>query len=900
MAFLCVAAAAPGLARLRLRTDGHALVPAHAPQVLQDQAIRREFGLKDTIAVVVRSPDSQGIFNSITLETVDRLTTKFMNIGGLKPSDVFSLATEKGHRVKPGTLQFLRFFEPVPASPGQCATLRSDLRLIKIYDQVLVSADEKSTAILVGVPEGVDRIGLYRRIQEIIDSAPYKQDDIRVTGAPVAESLLGTHILEDLGVRPSWFGAVPTSIERISAGGVPKSLDELREFIAHHVGVLPIALAVMSIVFFVSFRSLIAAGLTLFKIGMCLSIVFGLMGWLDVPIYLTIAVMPVILTATGVSDEVHIFDHYARQLRKHPQNPNRSHAVEALLISMNEMWRPVVMTSVTTAVGFLSFALSPLAPVRAFGIFTAAGCMIEMVWALTATPALVVLIHPKRFRDADPGSRHALFSLRHSPLYAWMGSWVPRHRWAILVVFCALLAGAGLGIRRIRVQDSWIDGFSPASEFYKTTTSFNDQFLGMHVMFVCADTNSTTLKGELDSAEVETLAVRLPGIIVSDPAALVSQTIEMHRVKPPPDVPANAYPLFHRATIESATRVGDRIVAALTRTMGSPRFSLRLDQDTRVRYHIAPEPFLHTEPLGRIKALEEFIASCRGETVGGTLGPAKYVETTNFIGLGCREEHRRIPEQDRLEWVWKWYGTIRGPERLRATIDPDYSRGIISVFMKNANFVDTARLLQVLRDYERTHLAPHRISLSFAGDVAVSQALIDAIVRTQVQSLAMSLVGVLVVTVVLSRSLGWGALCVLPCALAVPLNFAVMGLLGIPLGVATSMFASMSVGVGVDYAIHFIERYRIVRAQTSSAEEAMGETMIVAGPANVIDALSVALGFGVLTLSQVPANARLGIMVLSSIITCLVSTLILLPALIPAIQPRRTPSALAQAATEIA
>ena len=106
--------------------------------------------------------------------------------------------------------------------------------------------------------------------------------------------------------------------------------------------------------------------------------------------------------------------------------------------------------------------------------------------------------------------------------------------------------------------------------------------------------------------------------------------------------------------------------------------------------------------------------------------------------------------------------------------------------------------MREIRSYEKEHLTPLGIRVGFAGDVAVSQSLIQGIVRTQLQSLFWSLVGIWAVTTVLGRSLRWGIYCVLPSALAVLINFAVMGWMGIPLGVATSMFAGMTLGIGVD------------------------------------------------------------------------------------------------------
>jgi hypothetical protein len=227
---------------------------------------------------------------------------------------------------------------------------------------------------------------------------------------------------------------------------------------------------------------------------------------------------------------------------------------------------------------------------------------------------------------------------------------------------------------------------------------------------------------------------------------------------------------------------------------------------------------------------------------------------------------------------------------MRQLVDEPYARGLITVFLKDANFVTTGRLMERIREYEREHLAPHGIRLGFAGDVAVSQTLIDAVVTTQTRSLLLSLVGILAVTAVLGRSLRWGVYCVLPCGLAVLINFAGMGLAGMPLGVATSMFAGMTLGIGVDFAIHWMERYRLARERGLGVDAALTDAAAVTGPAVTIDGVAVAMGFGVLALSQVPANARLGALVLLSIFSCLVATLLLLPALVRASDPSGTRS----------
>ena len=202
--------------------------------------------------------------------------------------------------------------------------------------------------------------------------------------------------------------------------------------------------------------------------------------------------------------------------------------------------------------------------------------------------------------------------------------------------------------------------------------------------------------------------------------------------------------------------------------------------------------------------------------------------------------------------------------------------------------MDVRALMDTIREYEREHLKPYGLSIGFAGDVAVSQTVIDSIVTTQKRSLIVSLIGILIMTTILGRSLFWGILCVLPCALAVLINFAVMGWTGMPLGVATSMFAGMTLGIGVDFAIHLIERYRLSRSRGLENEAATIDAVAMAGPAIFVDAVAVASGFGILILSQVPANAHLGELLVLSLAGCLVATLFLLPALLRVLHPNRS------------
>ena len=920
---LVCAAMAPGVLRLRLRTDGNALIPRDAPEIAVDHAVREQFLLQDPVVVVVWAKSTDGIFNSHTLALVADLTEDFQKLDGVDPDQVFSLATEYGDRVFPGTLDFRRLLEPVPSTSEECQQLREDLRVYRLYTGMLVSRDEKGAAILVGAAPGVDRVELFGRLRNSIATRELVDEDVSVIGAPVAEALLGTHLLQDLGVPAALLGL--SSADRSDHEDQGLTAYAARRWLARHIGLVPVALVVMALVFYVYFGSVAAVVLPLSEVGACLIFVFALMGSLGVPIYLTIAVMPIILTAAGVTDEIHVFARYRDRLHEHPDADHRV----VLLGTLSEIGRPVIMAGITTGIGFLAFAFSPIAPVQAFGVFTAVGLAFCMVWSLTVIPASLSWIDPRRIT-----ARRRSFGLgsKRGPqrFFEAIARRVIRFRVIVVLAAVALAGLTPFGIAKIVVQDSWVDGFAPESEFRRATNKFNEQFHGGHTLLVKVDTGSERVEGEIDAAALDGLWTKIDARTVADRGSVIDWRLRLHRTDSlPPSEPALArqHAILNTWTtwVTDAKSEGDVLWLKGIPSHGVAKFGLRLNDGDRVRFELTPSRLMQPDTMHRMADLEAFIESHEEQAVGGVVGTADYLETVNYLRRGRKVEHRGIPAGvEEIDWLWREYRRMRGDKRISQLIDSDFGQSIVTVFLRDANFVDTGKLMADIREYERERLAPHGINLSFAGDVAVSQTLIGAIVGTQIISVAAALAGDLLVTIILGRSFVFGVLCVIPSLLAVLLNFAVMGWMGMPLGVATSMFSSMTLGMGVDYAIHFLQNYRQNRANSRGRDVRepsplakgieRGEDTRTSGPAQLLsvppspqpsplkgegasitaiieaaratgpailgNTLAVTLGFGVLMLSQVPANARLGSLLVLSLFNCFVATMVVLPALL--------------------
>ncbi len=733
VALVLMLIAAPGIVRLNLQLDGHALVPPDDPAVAIDSSIRTTFQQWDPIVVFVEAPGPGRILDPQSLNLLNELTLEVFDYDDLELRNLMSLASEGRDRI--ASMDYSPYLLPLPHTQQEIAALRADIDAVPLLKGTLVAPDYSGASLLVQIPPGVDRQALYRKILATVDGLDAGENRIHVVGAPVAESQLGEHLLGDLA------------------------------------RLLPLSGVLFAAALWLAFRRTAAIGVVMAHVGACLVFTFGLMGWSGQPVFITTAILPVVLCTMAIASEVHLLAAAQRRLRER----NRDDAVNAAFAGavIAAMWRPLSLTVLTTAIGFGSFVLSDLPPVRAFGWWATVGTLFSLAWSLCVTPALYRAVGSARLVRAGDGP-----TLTDAAMVIVQRG--VRSRWTLpvaAVLFALLVAG----VFRLQVQDGWITAFAPASAFRQSVERVNRSLLGTHVLLVELDFSSR---------------------------------------------PASAVPALHDAAVINA--VG--------------RFESRL------------------------RAIDG---------TGGVLGPHSQLSATRFLvtgrAVGSAEIGADTPAQ--LRRLWRRMEFARGKHRRQDVADDTMQRGLVTIFLKNANYQQTAGILTQTRAAAADLLAPLGGQVRFGGDVAVSQAAIAANVRGQLTSVAFGIVSLFGFLLLVLRRVSVTVFAVVPVLVACAAVLGAMGWAGVPIGIATSMFIAITLGIGVDFPLHLIER--IDRERAAGAVDPVARARAAVGPAIIIDSAVVGMGFGLLALSQVPANAQLGALVALSVLASSACTLLL-------------------------
>jgi len=159
------------------------------------------------------------------------------------------------------------------------------------------------------------------------------------------------------------------------------------------------------------------------------------------------------------------------------------------------------------------------------------------------------------------------------------------------------------------------------------------------------------------------------------------------------------------------------------------------------------------------------------------------------------------------------------------------------------------------------------------------------IIESQAFSLSIAILLVFLLLAFRLKSIIGGLISITPIILTILINFTIMAIFGLPLDIVTVLIGSVAVGIGIDYTIHFITRFKIEHKQSKSEYEALGKTLETTGKAIVINAFSVMMGFLVLVFGNIVPMQRFGYLIALTMIISATASLTVMPALLLVTRP---------------
>ena len=234
------------------------------------------------------------------------------------------------------------------------------------------------------------------------------------------------------------------------------------------------------------------------------------------------------------------------------------------------------------------------------------------------------------------------------------------------------------------------------------------------------------------------------------------------------------------------------------------------------------------------------------------------------------------PSREAVAQYMELYSMSGDPEELEQIVDFNYEYAHLMIRINDANVETVEGIMDRLRSLTENDPAVEVIG----GYGFIRAQLASKVLVGTYYSLGIALLIIFVLLASIFRSLQAGLLGIIPLSVAVLVLFGLMGILGIRLDVATALLSSIMIGVGVDYTIHFLWRYREERRENRTPTEAVITTITTTGRGIIFNALSVIVGFSVLIISAFTPIRFFGVLIVVSVLCCLVGALVILPALV--------------------
>ncbi len=300
-----------------------------------------------------------------------------------------------------------------------------------------------------------------------------------------------------------------------------------------------------------------------------------------------------------------------------------------------------------------------------------------------------------------------------------------------------------------------------------------------------------------------------------------------------------------------------------------------------------PDGLLELPNLESIERLQKFAHTL--PHVGGSVSIVDYLKQINRAVNGGDPRHHRLPDNAAMAAQYLLlYSSSADPTDLEEEVDYDYRVANVRLHLDSNRYQEYKGVVESLQRFIDREMAGGAVTATLSGRLSLNYHWIKDLGRSHFIGMAFALLLVWLISSALFRSALAGIYTVLPVVIAILSVYAAMVVGNIAIGVGTSMFAAIAVGLGVDYAIHTLSRLQTLQVLSGDEGDTEGfeRYYLTTGRALLFNFLAIAAGFGVLLSSQIASLFKFGAIVVLAVTGSFIASIILLPAMVKLFRPR--------------
>ena len=821
------------LPMIEIDTDPENMLSQDAPARVFHNQIKTDFLMRDMIVVGLVSKSN--IFTAETLTVIEKLTNDILTLDGVIVPDLLSLNVVDNIRQlsdENGNNQGIVFeylMKSAPTSAQGSQAIQQAVKRLPMLNNTLVSGDNKAIAIYVPIVNKDQSYIIAEQIRALsLNYISPQQGDLafHITGLPVAEDQFGFEMFVQMGVAAPLAGLAIFILLWYFFRNIP-------------LIIAPMVVAMATVLIIMG--SLIGLGFT---------------------VHIMSSMIAIFLMPIAVVDSVHILSEFADRYKA---GDNASDTVKKV---MAHLYKPMLFTSITSAVGFYSLMLTPIPPVKVFGAFIGTGILLAFVLTITYIPAYIARMKPETLANLQRALQRMEQKGRLAKSLEKLGIFSVKRVKVILIVFVALFTLSIEGITRIEINDNPVNWFKADHEIRIADKALNQHFAGTYDAWLVFNNNKNDESkallnfeqlltsqdaGSTKSAIAELLANWQQAQLISADAANAQAFFTQELLISLDDIRFEADD-SEQAWLEQLYNIGEQALSAKQVFTDPKMLNWLANLQTAL---------VENGDVGKVNSLVDIVRTVNRELNSGDEIDFAIPNSSNGVAqtlLQFQSSHR--------------------PQDLWHFVSPDYQKTLLWLQMTSGDNQHMTKVVSWVEAYINNNPPPANVEYQWAGKSYLNVVWQDAMVSGMIDSLLSSFVVVFLMMMILFRSIKYGILAMLPLTFTITMIYGLIGWFGKAYDMPIAVLSALTLGLSIDFAIHFIQRVRELEKEYKSLSQAL--TAMFQEPSRAIsrNAIVIAIGFTPLLLSPLMPYITVGFFLASIMVMSALVTLVLLPALL--------------------